>query len=107
MIVLLVVLAAVVVAPMAAALLVTFASLREDSAQSLGGQPPGGLERIARRILRVPASGRYGGAGRSVPRSPVPGSPVPGSPVPGSPVPRPRLAADEQPSAPTLTMPRS
>lgn len=137
MIILLVALAAVVGAPMAAALLVTFASLREDSAHSLTGQPRGVLERIARRILRVPGgtrqdsggrlalhpaarrrsgqrgpglrgSGQRGSGLRPPGRPPVAGSPVAGSPVAGPPVPRPRLAPDEQqPSAPTLMMPRS
>jgi hypothetical protein len=51
MIFLLVVAAVVVAAPLAAAVLVTVASLREDSARSLAGRPPGVLAAIARRLL--------------------------------------------------------
>jgi hypothetical protein len=51
MIFLLVVAAVVVAAPLAAAVLVTVASLREDSARSLAGRPPGLLTAIARRLL--------------------------------------------------------
>lgn len=121
MIILLVALAAVVGAPMAAALLVTFASLREDSAHSLTGQPPGVLARIARRILRVPTGTGHVSATRLVLRPavrrhsglhrankrPLGRSSGTGSVVAAAPVPRPRLAPDEQqPAAPTLTMPR-
>lgn len=51
MIFLLVVAAVVVAAPLAAAVLVTVASLREDSARSLTGRPPGLLAAVARRLL--------------------------------------------------------
>jgi hypothetical protein len=51
MIFLLVVAAVVVAAPLAAAVLVTVASLREDSARSLAGRPPGLLTAVARRLL--------------------------------------------------------
>lgn len=53
MIFLLVVAAVVVATPLAAAVLVTVASLREDSARSLAGRPPGWLTAAARRLLRV------------------------------------------------------
>jgi hypothetical protein len=61
MIFLLVVAAVVVAAPLAAAVLVTVASLREDSARSLAGRPPGVLTAVARRLLCLrtgPANGQ-------------------------------------------------
>lgn len=61
MIFLLVVAAVVVAAPLAAAVLVTVASLREDSARSLAGRPPGLLTAVARRLLCLrtgPAEGK-------------------------------------------------
>ena len=48
----LLVLAAIVTgAPIAAALLVTIASLREDAEQSFSGRPPGLLTATARKLL--------------------------------------------------------
>lgn len=89
MIFLLVALAAVVAAPMAGALLVTFASLREDAAHSLAGRPPGVLTAAARRLLRLRAGSVPDVSELLRPR-----------------VPRQRVApADEE--VRTLTMPRS
>jgi hypothetical protein len=51
MIFLLVAAAVVVAVPLVAAVLVTVASLREDSAQSLTGRAPGVLTAAARRLL--------------------------------------------------------
>ena len=56
MVFLLVAAAVVVAAPLAAAVLVTVASLREDSARSLAGRPPGFLTAAARRLLRLRTS---------------------------------------------------
>jgi hypothetical protein len=61
---LLVAAAVVVAAPLAAAVLVTVASLREDSARSLAGRPSGWLTAAARRLLRARTS-----AGASRPRT--------------------------------------
>jgi hypothetical protein len=43
--------------PLAAALLVTVASRREESARSIAGRAPGPLERSARRLLAFQATG--------------------------------------------------
>lgn len=51
MIFLLVAAALVVGAPLVAVVLVTIASLREDSERSLGGRPPGLLAAAVRRLL--------------------------------------------------------
>lgn len=51
MIFLLVIIALVVGAPLLAAVLVTIASLREESFRSLAGRPPGFLAALARRLL--------------------------------------------------------
>jgi len=51
LIILLVLAAVVTAAPIAATLLVTFASLREDAEQSFPGRPPGPLTAAARRLL--------------------------------------------------------
>jgi|HubBroStandDraft_3_1064219.scaffolds.fasta_scaffold532598_1 hypothetical protein len=56
MIFLLVAAAVVVAAPLVAAILVTVASLREDSARSLTGRPPGPLTAAVRRLLCVRTS---------------------------------------------------
>jgi hypothetical protein len=53
---LLVVAAVVVAAPIAAAVLVTVASLREDASRSLTGRPPGWLTAAARRLLSLRTS---------------------------------------------------
>jgi hypothetical protein len=56
--IILIVLAAVVVgAPIAAAILVSLASLREDAKHSLAGRAPGPMARAARRLLRVQPRG--------------------------------------------------
>ncbi len=99
MIFLLVAAAVVVAAPLVAAVLVTVASLREDSARSLAGRPPGILTAAARRLLCLrtrgstyaPRAGRPPHVGRDYPRSSSPGIPLPRS-----------EAADH-----TLTLPRS
>lgn len=57
MIILLVLAAVVVAAPIAAAFLVSVASLREDAGHSLAGKPPSWVARAARRLLRVPPRG--------------------------------------------------
>jgi hypothetical protein len=56
--VLLVVAALVVGAPIAAAVLVTLASHREDFSRSLGGRPPGLLAAVARALLCLRIGGR-------------------------------------------------
>jgi hypothetical protein len=78
MIILLVLAAAVVGLPIAATVLVSLASRREDARHSLAGKAPNWVTGAARRLLNVPA--------------PRPGR-RPVSPVP--PVPGPRPAADE------------
>lgn len=58
--------------PLVAAVLVTFASLREDRAKSLAGEPPGLLTAAARRLLHAGVGGGCPQpAGRVVPL-PVP-----------------------------------
>lgn len=47
------------VIPVAAIVLVSFASLREESAHSLGGLPPGMLTRTARRLLGYHSDRRH------------------------------------------------
>ena len=63
MIILLALAAVVVAAPIAAALLVSLASLREDARQSLNGKAPSWVARAARSLLSVPSrgAGRRGG----------------------------------------------
>jgi hypothetical protein len=56
--VLLVVAALVVAAPIAAAMLVTLASHREDFSRSLAGRPPGPLAAAARALLCLRIGGR-------------------------------------------------
>lgn len=58
MIIVLVVAAVVVSAPIAAAVVVTFASLREESGLTLCSRPPGRLEALARRLLGFQSAGR-------------------------------------------------
>jgi hypothetical protein len=81
MIVLLAAVAIVVAAPIVAALLVSWASLREDARHSLGGKPPSGLARVVRRLLSVQPRGVVRG---SAPRMPW--------------VPQPRVPADKESS---------
>ena len=58
MIIILLVLAAIVVAtPIAAAILVSMESVREDAHHSLTGRAPSLLARAARRLLRVQSRG--------------------------------------------------
>jgi len=57
MIILLVLAAVVVGAPIAAAILVSLASLREDAKHSLAGRAPGPAAWAARRLLRVQPRG--------------------------------------------------
>lgn len=75
MIILLALAAVVVAAPIAAALLVSLASLREDARHSLGGKAPSWVARAARRLLSVPSRGE----GRRASRGAVAGAP--GSPT--------------------------
>lgn len=73
MTVLLVVAALVVGAPLAAAVLVTLASHREEMAHSLAGRPPGTLAAAARALLGLRVGGRAYPRYRSVPaREPDP-----------------------------------
>lgn len=78
MIVLLAAVAVLVAAPIAAALLVSFASLREDARHSLGGKPPSWLARVVRRLLSVQPPGVVRGSAPRVPRPRLPGARVPG-----------------------------
>jgi len=99
MIFLLVAAAVVVAAPLAAAVLVTVASLREDSARSLKGRAPGLLAAASRRLLCL-RTGHEPGADRA------PAPPPAQRPSPGADeleIPPPRSDWDDQ----TLTMPRS
>lgn len=58
MTVLLIVIAVVIAgAPLAAVVLVSFASRREESLHSVAGRAPGSLERAARRLLDFHADG--------------------------------------------------
>lgn len=57
MIILLVLAAAVVGAPIAAAVLVSLASRREDARHSLSGRAPNWVTRAARRLLSVQSRG--------------------------------------------------
>jgi hypothetical protein len=99
MVFLLVAAAVVVAAPILAAVLVTVASLHEDSARSLTGRPPGLLTAAARRILCLRTSASTV-ARRSVGLPPAHG----GFGRRGHPdIPPPR--SDE--ASQTLTMPRS
>jgi fructose-1,6-bisphosphatase/sedoheptulose 1,7-bisphosphatase-like protein len=88
MAVLLVVAALVVGAPLAAAVLVTLASHREDMAHSLAGRPPGLLAASARALVGL----RIGG--RAYPRYP-------------SAEPRERETEIHRSDSRTLTLPRS
>jgi hypothetical protein len=102
MIFLLVAAAVIVAAPLGAAVLVTVASHREDSARSLTGRPPGRLAAAARRLLclRTSASAHTRRSARLLPpRGDSLGQAYPDPP-------RPRSAADDAPDR-TLTLPRS
>jgi hypothetical protein len=87
MIIFLVVAAVVVSAPIVAAVIVTFASLREESAYTLCSRPPGRLEAIARRLLAFQA---YGLADMIRPRVPRPRAPMDDAPDTAHPLTRPR-----------------
>lgn len=78
MIVLLAAAAVLVAAPIAAALLVSFASLREDARHSLGGKPPSWLARAVRRLLSVQPPGVVRRSAPRVPRPRVSEPRVPG-----------------------------
>ena len=102
MIFLLVAAAVVVGAPIIAAMLVTVASLHEDSARSLGGRAPGVLAAAARRLLCLRTSGSDRSRKR---RHNDPGADFLAQESPY--VPAPRSAADEDAPDRTLTLPRS
>lgn len=68
MIILLVLAALVVGAPLVAALLVSVASRREDTARSLIGQAPGWLTAAVRRLLRADSARPPGGVRPPLPR---------------------------------------
>jgi hypothetical protein len=87
MIVLVVVAAAIVGAPIVAAVIVSYASLREESAYSLCSRPPGVLAAFARRLLSFQS---HGVASVLHPH-----------------VPRPRRAADASTSATSKVAPRA
>lgn len=53
--------------PLAIIVLVSMASLREESAHSLAGQAPGAAERIARRVLGFQSEVRFDHARRTLP----------------------------------------
>ena len=75
MIVLLTVIAIVIAGvPLAAVVLVTVASRREDNAGSISGRAPGGTERAARRLLAFHATGIGRPACRASARGQRPGS---------------------------------
>jgi hypothetical protein len=99
MIFLLVAAAVIVAAPLVAAVLVTVASLREDSARSLTGRAPGLLTATARRLLCLRTSA---GTGRTPSAGQQPADPFFVSRV-YSQIPPPR--SDE--AGQTLTMPQS
>lgn len=91
MIFLLVAGAIIVGAPLAGALLVTIASLHEDSERSLSGRPPGHLAAAARKLLGLRAGpGHVTGQYLSRPRSAL-------VPLP------PRRAPEARPTDRTLT----
>jgi hypothetical protein len=99
MLIIAIVIAAVVVAtPLAAAVLVTFASLREDAARSLSGRPPGWIEATVRRLLGNVNQGRQAPPRHRANR---------GDERPDLHIPLPRLSADDEPADRTLTMPKS
>jgi hypothetical protein len=95
---LLAVAAVVVAAPLAAAVLVTVASLREDASKSLAGRPPGLLTAAARRLLSLRTSGS---ASQRGPAGPPPADGPADGPADEVPPP-PSGSADS-----TLMMPRS
>jgi hypothetical protein len=121
MIFLLVGAALVVSAPMLAAVLVTVASHREDSARSLTGRPPGRLEAAARGLLSYRITGyrhqpgRLPGPARSARYRPGKYRPVryrpvryrPGKYSPASYAPASFGPTEHEPAAHTLSMPRS
>jgi hypothetical protein len=100
MIFILVAAAVVVAVPIVAAVLVTVASLREDSARSLAGRPPGPATAAARRLLCLHTISDID------PRRPA--SPTAADQPPWhhayAQIPRARAEADAEP---TLTLPRS
>ena len=72
MIILLVLAAAVVGAPIAAAVLVSLASRREDARHSLAGNAPNWVTSAARRLLSVQPRGAAGGPMPQVPDPEIP-----------------------------------
>ena len=104
MIFLLVAAAVVVAAPLVAAVLVTVASLREDSAQTLTGRPPGLITAAARRLLCL----RTGDSAlRRQANSPPDADGLDFMSQVYPYVPQPRPAADEDAADHTLTLPRA
>jgi hypothetical protein len=75
MIILLALAAVVVAAPIAAALLVSLASLREDARHSLGGKAPSWFASAVRRLLSVPSRGEGRGSPRRAGPQPRPAQP--------------------------------
>jgi hypothetical protein len=100
MIILLVLAAGVVGAPIAAAVLVSLASRREDARRSLSGRAPNWVTRAARRLLSVQPRGSRRGQLSRIERSRVARSrvaPSRGAPMPA--VPEQRIPNDEDISA--------
>jgi hypothetical protein len=98
MIVLLALAAVLVAAPIAAALLVSLASLREDARHSLSGKAPSWIAGAARRLLSVPSPGASRGRARRQRPRPYDD--------PGAQVPRPRVPDDHETSG-WLTGPKA
>lgn len=92
MIILLALAAVLVATPIAAALLVSLASLREDARHSLSGKAPSGIARAARRLLSVQPLGVMRAPGRAQPNARVP--------RPRRPEPRDSQPRDSQPREP-------
>jgi hypothetical protein len=89
MIILLVLAAAVVGAPIAAAVLVSLASRREDARRSLSGRAPNWVTRAARRLLSVqPRGSRRSQLSRGARSRVAPSRVAPISTVPESRIPR-------------------
>lgn len=94
MIILLALAAVLVALPIAAAVLVSLASLREDSRHSLSGRAPSAMARAARRLLSVQPLGVMRGPGRVLPKARVP---RPRRPQPRESQPRESQPGDSQP----------
>ena len=97
LIIAIVIAAAVVATPLAAAVLVTFASLREDAARSQAGRPPGRIAATVRRLLGNAGSSRPAPRARRVRHSV--------RREPDVDIPLPRFSDEDEPADTTLTLP--